>query len=164
MKAKIEDGQMEINLERRLACPYFSGKTDDYNCWRVRVADWQQITDVPKEKQGIQIRMALDGNAFMLVKDIQREELMKIGGEKIILDKLDKKYKGDVVIEKYNRIDRYLDIERQDGESMSDFISRDEEKCEEAENIFFEEIKNYEDDAVEGLLDTGCKHSVIGKF
>lgn len=147
MTVKMEDGEMAVNLERRMGCPIFSGKVEDFASWRIRVEDWMELSEVKVEKRAIEMRMSLQGKAFNLVKDISREDLKGEDGAKLILEKLDKKYKGDVVVERYNKIDRYLDIERKEGESVGDFISRYEETA----NGCFQSTGNILEGEIKGI-------------
>lgn len=114
-------------MPRKLECPRFSGLTEEFRTWRVRIEDWLDLADVPEERQGMEIRMALAGKAFDLTMNIEREKLKGKDGAKTILEILDKKYKGDEVVDKYNKVERYLDIQRKEEENVRDFINRYEE-------------------------------------
>ena len=108
----------------RRNCPKFSGKQSDYKGWKGQVEDWLVVCGEDVKYPGIEIRLSLEGKALEVTEGIDRELLKKKDGEKVIIDKLDKVYLKDTLMENYGKMKHYFKIERGSGEKMSDFIVR----------------------------------------
>ena len=111
-------------LEKRSVCPSFSGEEKEYEDWRVKVEDWMMVVGENVKYPGLEIRMALEGKAGQVTRDLEREKIAGEGGEKIVLAKLDSVYREDKTISTYYKVRNYLKIERKEGEKMRDFIVR----------------------------------------
>ncbi len=61
--------------------------------------------------------MSLRGKPLGVTEEVNREKLKEKGGEKKILEKLDKVYTKDTLMENYGKI-KYFKIERESGEKM----------------------------------------------
>lgn len=119
--------------EVRYLCPGFSGKKEEYEDWRVRVDDWVVFSqlgvkdgekDLKAITMAVEIRMALKGKALEATKHIERSKLQKVGGERIILERLDQVYRKDKVTEVYSKVRSLLKIERGSEEPMEDYLNR----------------------------------------
>ena len=105
------------------ACPIFSGKKEEYEKWRVRANDWLTVYS-KGEYIGMEMRMSLDGEAFEVVKDMTQEELKGVAGSREVLRRLDKYFKKDLLMEKYGKVKKFMDLERGKAESVTDFLNR----------------------------------------
>ena len=125
----------EIEWRWRRECPRFSGVQAEYKAWRGQVEDWLTVCEELVKYPGIEIRLSLRGRALEVTEGMEREELKKKEGPKMILGKLDEVYLKDTLMENYGKMKRYLKIERESGEKMRDFIIRyekDESECKRA--------------------------------
>ena len=108
----------------RRECPRFSGIQEEYKGWRGQVEDWIEVCGEDVKYPGIEIRMSLKGKALQVAETIDREKLKKADGPKVILAKLDEKFRKDTLTENYGKMKSYLKIERESSENMRDFIIR----------------------------------------
>lgn len=121
----------ETDLRWRRGCPLFSGKQEEYENWRGRVEDWLALCKDEAKYPGLEIRVNLNGKAWDVTKNLDRKLLMNEGGEEILLEALDKVYKKDTVMENYEKMLSYIEIKREKGESMRDYLIRYEKLSEE---------------------------------
>ena len=142
--------QMNLGLEWkwRRECPRFSGVHAEYKGWKGQVEDWLVVCGEEVKYPGIEIRMSLKGKALEVAEGIDREELKKKEGEKIILKKLDEAYLKDTLMDNYSKMKCYFKIERESGETMRDFIIRYEKvelECKKAlgKSMFEGEAKGF---------------------
>lgn len=116
-------------------CPVFSGKQEEFKSWRGRVEDWLIVCKKEVEFPGLEIRMNLGGRAWEVTEDLDRDKLKGSGGEKFILDTLDKIYKKDTLMENYEKMKKYFKIKRESGEEMKDYIFRYEKYARECSKM-----------------------------
>lgn len=114
----------DVEWRWRRECPRFSGIQAEYKGWKGQVEDWLEICGEEVKFPGIEIRMSLRGKALEVTEGIEREELKKKDGYKLILGKLDEVYKKDTLMENYSKMKYYFKIERESSEIMRDFIFR----------------------------------------
>ena len=115
--------------EWRRECPKFSGEDKEYKGWKSKVEDWLDMMALGKKEGenkllGIQIRLSLEGKASEVTECIDREEIRKEDGHKIILKKLDEIYLQDNITENYRLLKKLVNIERKPEESMRDYLIR----------------------------------------
>ena len=132
----------------RRECPRFSGAQAEYKEWKGQVEDWLVVCGDDVEYPGIEIRMSVKGKAYEVTAGIDRDELMKEGGEKIILKKLEEAYEKDTLMDNFGKLKSFFKIERESGETMRDFIIRYEKReleCRKAlgKSILEGEVKGY---------------------
>ena len=118
------NGGLGLEWKWRRECPRFSGIQAEYKGWKGQVEDWMVVCGDDIKYPGIEIRMSLKGRALEVTEGIDREELKKNEGHKIILKKLDEAYKKDTLMDNYGKMKSYFKIERESGETMREFIIR----------------------------------------
>lgn len=119
------DREVEIKYKQRNNCPEFSGRQEDYEQWRVRVEDWLLLGGKDDSKYpGIEIRMKLNGRAWNIAKNVDRTKLMGKDGEQVLLLALDEAYKRDTLMDNYGKMSNYMEIQRNKGESIKDYLIR----------------------------------------
>ena len=138
-------------FEWKKECPAFNGEDAKYKSWKNRVEDWLSMVSLgskpgTNKQLGLQIRLSLEGKARELTECLDRKELEKENGHKIILKRLDEIYLKDNISEKYLSVKKFLKIERKPEESMRDYLTRYEKYEGElnrinGENMFGGDIK-----------------------
>ena len=68
---------------------------------------WQLLTELPKTKQGPTILLSLEGEAQEAALRVKTEDLVKEDGVQKITDELDKIYKKDATLNKYDALDKF---------------------------------------------------------
>ena len=140
-----EENNDNTRFVAKWLCPRFSGKQEDFETWMVKVEDWQLLSEAEAKYPAIEIRAALEGKAMEITKDIDRNLLKGKDGVKILMDKLKRVYKKDRLTELYGKVRKMLNIERNKGESIRDFLIRYEKTEEECKglvgNMFQAEVK-----------------------
>ena len=121
-------GDKNGDWKMRRDCPFFSGKQEEFKSWRGRVEDWLIVCKKEVEFPGLEMRMNLGGRAWEVTEDLDRDKLKGSGGEKFILEALDKIYKKDNLMENYEKMKKYFKVKRESGEDMKNYIIR-YEKC-----------------------------------
>lgn len=116
------NGREEVLWRRE--CPRFSGVSTEYKNWKGQVEDWMVICEERVKYPGIEIRMGLKGKALAVAEEIDREVLKGATGPKIILEKLDKVYLKDTLMDNYEKMKKYFKIGRESDEKMRDYIIR----------------------------------------
>ena len=74
--------------------------------------------------------MQLRNKAMEVVQHIDRETLKTEDGIKILFEKLDETFKRNDLIDIYGRVTKFLNIQRNKGEKMADFVIRYEKHFE----------------------------------
>ena len=120
------DSQVEWKWRRE--CPKFGGAKAEYKGWRGQVEDWLLVCGEEVKYPGVEIRLSLRGRALEIAEGINREEIKKEGGERIILKKLDEAYRKDTIADNYEKLRTYIKIERESGETLRDYIIRYEKE------------------------------------
>ena len=115
----------------RQACPTFSGKGGEYEEWRVKAEDWILMVEDVVKYPGIGMRMGLEGRAMEVGMTMERSELKKKDGAEKLLEKLDKRYRKDKVMETYGKVRQYLKVERGKEEKIEDYLHRYDKLAEE---------------------------------
>ena len=140
-----EENNDNTRFVTKWLCPRFSGKLEDFETWMVKVEDWQLLSEAEAKYPAIEIRAALEGKAMEITKDIDRILLKGKEGVKILMEKFKKVYKKDRLTEVYGKVRKMLNIERNKGESIRDFLIRYEKTEEECKglvgNMFQAEVK-----------------------
>ena len=115
----------------RRECPRFNGLQSEYEVWRDQVEDWLIVCGKEIEFLGMEIRLSLKGKAYDIAKQIDRDTLKGSEGSKIILEKLDRVFLKDTLLDSYVKMKTYLKIERESGEKMRDYLIRYEKTASE---------------------------------
>ena len=105
-------------------CPIFNGEESEYENWKMQVEDWLELEEEELKYPGLELRLALKGRALRLSENIMREDLKKKGGERKLLEILDKAYRKDKRINKILKIEEYYKIQRKDRESIKEYVER----------------------------------------
>ena len=124
----------------RRECPRFSGEESEYKGWRSQVEDWLIVGAKDIEYPGLEIRMSLRGKALAVTEELDRNTLKEKEGQKIILDKLDKVYKKDTLMENYGKMKKYFKMERGSAEKMRNFVVRYEKAAYECSRALGKEM------------------------
>jgi hypothetical protein len=80
---------------------------------------------------GVGMRMGLEGRAMEVGMTMERSELKKKDGAEKLLEKLDKRYRKDKVMETYGKVRQYLKVERGKEEKIEDYLHRYDKLAEE---------------------------------
>lgn len=128
MPTSDSEAQVGLEWKWRRECPRFSGVQAEYKGWKGQVEDWLIVCGDDVQYPGIEIRMSLKGRALEVTEGIDRMELKKADGHKIILKKLDEAFKKDTLMDNYGKMKKYFKIERESGETMREFIIRYEKE------------------------------------
>ena len=119
-----EEVEKEKHIVVKIGCPKFSGKSEDYEEWRMKVDDWMWLTRKEVEAPGMVIRQGLEGKALEATLDIEKKMMRSREGGERVLEKLDEVFKKEKVWEVYGRVVKYLKIEREKKESMTSYLLR----------------------------------------
>ena len=105
---KMGDKKQEGELVWRRACPRFSGDKSEYKRWKGQIEDWLDVCGEEVKFPGLEIRMSLTGKALDVTEGLERAELKKETGKKLILDKLDGVFLKDELTENYAKMKGYF--------------------------------------------------------
>lgn len=130
MNNKESEGLMRKNNK----CPVFSGKADEYVIWKCLVEDWMTVVG-KEENVGLQIRMSVQGKPLAILVDIERKELMKKNGYKLIFEKLDRMYLREEGMNRIEKLKEFLKIEKEKDENMREYVLRYEKVYEECKKV-----------------------------
>jgi len=122
-----QEEEKERKLERKVrtrVCPQFNGEREKFKQWRSKVEDWYETDGQYLEYPGLEVRQAVEGKAYEAVEDIDRRKLKESNGFQTILMNLDKIYKKDEKMERYDKTKAYYNIKQSHGESVSDYLNR----------------------------------------
>ena len=115
----------------RHVCPIFNGKKDEYEDWRVKIEDWLLLSEGEVKYPGVEIRVGLQGSALEVAKEMERDDLKGRDGAEILMEKLDKRFRRDKMMENYIKVRNYLKVERGDKEKIEDYLQKYERLAEE---------------------------------
>jgi hypothetical protein len=127
--------EYSVRRKRTSECPLFSGEVEEYDNWKNRTIDWLEIYEEEIRFPAIEMRISLKGKAYEAVKNIDREELKKKNGTKMLLKRLDELYKKDSKMEKLNKAAAFFRIEKKESERMKEYIMRYERTSLECEAV-----------------------------
>jgi hypothetical protein len=115
----------------RHVCPSFSGKKEEYEDWRIKVEDWLLLSEGEVKYPGVEIRLGLEGKALEVGKEMERDVLKGPDGANELMEKLDKRYRKDKMMENYIKVRNYLKVERKEKEKIEDYLQKYERLAEE---------------------------------
>ena len=139
---------MAASLEGSGSLRSFSGDTEDakeYRRWKVWVLNKLLTLEdkVQPKARGAYIYTLLSGKALECVEHLDPSSYQKEGGEKVLLDRLDKRFpQKDTSDEMSETLTEIFNLKAADGESLKTWISRASElfeKCERKVNVTFPE-------------------------
>ena len=103
-------------------CPPDFNKSKSYDDWVKKLKIWARITGLPKADQGGAVLMSLEGEAEDAVLEIEEDLLCTEDGLKLVLDKLDKIFKKNAIIEKFEALDSFETYRRSSDTTIHNFI------------------------------------------
>ena len=124
----------------RRECPRFNGMNSEYKSWKGQVEDWLTVYEDEIKYPALEMRMSLFGKAREIAEEIDRDVLKDTGGEKVLLEKLDKVYGKETIMENYGKMKAYFKIERTSDEKMTDYIIRYEKTASECRRAIGREM------------------------
>ena len=77
----------------------------NYDNWKKMIKIWCTYTDLPKERQGSAIFLSLEGEAQDAVLELGEGDISSETGVKNIIDRLDKCFKKDETLQKYQALE-----------------------------------------------------------
>ena len=93
-----------------------------YDDWIKLIDIWKEFTTLEKSKQGQAIVLSLQGEAQDAVLELPASELASEDGVKKVIERLDKLYKKDELIERYSAIEAFDSYRRPKNTSIKDFL------------------------------------------
>ena len=102
--------------------PPILSKSKTYVDWIKKVNIWCRITSLPKKDQAGAILMTLEGEAEDAVLELTEDEIVSEDGVKLVKERLDKIYKKNETLEKFEALDKFETYSRPLEVSIHDFI------------------------------------------
>ena len=100
-----------------------------YEDWKLEVEAWQELTELPKAKQGLMLALSIADTHPMglrhkvLGPSVSMEKLKAEGGGSRLLSYLDGIFKVDKFVELYNTYKKFENFKRGKSESVEQYIS-----------------------------------------
>ena len=107
--------------------PVFDSNTT-YENWEKSLKIWQLVTDLPPEKQGPALVLALKGKAREAVLELSIDDIKSKEGIDNILIKLSKIYKKDTLDASYEAFEKFIFFKRDDSMSITSFVNEFERR------------------------------------
>ena len=141
-KIKVEEEIRSQGLawREKVKCPRFQGETEDYVKWKRRVSDWRRLCG-ENENTGIEVRMALEGRAMDIAYEMEDEMIVGFQGIQNLIKKLDEVYLQDEVNEMYEKLLKYIKVERERNEEIGEYMVRYERLAEACKRATGEGLK-----------------------
>ena len=79
-------------------------------------------TDLPKERQGAAIFLSLEGQAQDAILELSEGEIASANGVKNIIDHLDKLFKKDETLQKYQALEAFETYHRPTNTTIQEFL------------------------------------------
>ena len=92
-----------------------------YDDWLKLVRVWRMFTDLDTERQGPALVLSLEGEAQDAVLELNEGDYVKDNGVDLILARLDKLYKKDSTITKFQALESFQTFRRSSGMSIQIF-------------------------------------------
>ena len=102
--------------------PPLLSKCKSYQDYIKKINIWCKITSIPKKDQGGAILLTLENEAEDKVLELDENEIICDLGVANIIKQLDKIYKKNETLEKFEALDSFETYRRQPEESINDFI------------------------------------------
>ena len=83
-----------------------------YEDWLKLIKIWRQFTDLPKNRQGSALVLSLENQALDAVLELDDEDIGKDNGVDVIIDCLNKLFKKDSTITKYQTLEAFETFKR----------------------------------------------------
>ena len=93
----------------------------DYEDWRTSVYTWRDVTDVPQNQQALEIFLRLRGEAKDALLGLTLSEINRDDGVIILLEKLDKFFRGTKTLQRFSAIEKLFKFYRKEGCPLSRF-------------------------------------------
>ena len=104
-----------------------------YDDWLKLVKIWRRITDVEKSKQGSTLLLSLKGEAHEAALQVSEDDLVKDNGIDYVINELDKLYKKDDTLKKFEILDSFETYRRPANTTIKQYIIEFEKKKRKAE-------------------------------
>ena len=102
--------------------PPLLSKCKSYQDYIKKINIWCKITSIPKKDQGGAILLTLENEAEDKVLELDENDILCDQGVANIIKQLDKIYKKNETLEKFEALDSFETYRRQSEESINDFI------------------------------------------
>ena len=96
-------------------------KCKTYEDWLKLIKVWRRFTDLPKERQGSALVLSLEDEALDAVLEIDDEEIAKEDGVDAIIERLNRLFKKDSTITKYQALEAFETFRRPSNMSIQSF-------------------------------------------
>ena len=97
-------------------------KSKSYEDYKKKLSIWSKITSIPKKDQGGAILLTLENEAEDKVLELDENDIICDQGVENIIKQLDKIYKKNETLEKFEALDSFETYRRLPEESINDFI------------------------------------------
>ena len=104
-----------------------------YDDWLKLVKIWRRITDVEKSKQGSTLLLSLKGEAQEAALQVSEDDLVKDNGIDYVINELDKLYKKDDTLKKFEILDSFETYRRPANTTIKQYIIEFEKRKSKAE-------------------------------
>ena len=97
-----------------------------YKTWKNKIDMWKIVTAVPKEQQAITLLLeSLEDNnkAEKAKSELTASDVNDENGMKVLIEKLDKVFESDKINEAYLVYARFINFQKSDEMSMTDYIT-----------------------------------------
>ena len=105
-----------------------------YDDWVKLVNIWKDVNDLPDNKKGPALLLTLQKEAQEAALQVATEELNGANGVKAIIDELDKIYKKNETLQKYEILDSFESYKRDTNTSMHQYIFEFEKRMNKAKS------------------------------
>ena len=108
-------------------------KDKSYSLFKLEVEAWEEVTELPKKKQGLVVALNLPEDDDLCLKGKVLEEvtianLKKDDGLKTLMDFLDKHLCKDELEDSLEKFSEFEDYEKSDSETISQYIANFDNK------------------------------------
>ena len=98
-------------------------KCKTYEDWLKLIKIWCRFTDLPKNRQGSALVLSLENEALDAVLELDDEDIGKDNGVDVIIDRLNKLFKKDSTITKYQTLEAFETFKRPSTMSIQAFLN-----------------------------------------
>ena len=110
-------------MSSHLKTPPTLNKGDNFENWEKAVKVWQLLTDLPAEKQGPAVLLALTGKDRDVALELPITEINAVDGCTRVLTKLGKVYKKDTVDTEFESFENFIRFKRKPNTGMNQYIN-----------------------------------------
>ena len=113
---------------KNVRSPPSLSKCKRYDGWIKLVKIWRSCTDISKSCQGPELLLSLEGEAQDAALEVAEDEIVQDDGFDKIISLLDKLFKRDSTVTKYQALELFETYRRTESTSIRDFLNEFEKR------------------------------------